>query len=94
MFFVPAGTVVIDACCFQGADVEEVRFPTSVEYVGACAFAGCARLRKVTFPAASRLKSVEARAFAGCAALREVTLPAGTVVAPGAFEAGVRVARE
>ena len=74
--------------------LREVELPAALETLGVAAFVGCGRLARVAFAAGSRLRVVEESAFERCAALQEVTLPAGVVVAPDAFEEGVRVVRE
>ena len=74
--------------------LREVELPAALETLGVAAFVGCGRLARVVFAAGSRLREIGKGAFARCAALQEVTLPAGVVVAPDAFEKGVRVARE
>lgn len=70
--------------CFFDKNYEAVSLPSSLKYIGKCAFAGCDRLASVTFPTA--LDSIGDYAFNSCEALTSVVLPQSVVVvAKGAF---------
>ncbi len=66
----------IGAKAFQTfGEVEEIILHTSVQKIGAYAFAGLPKLQKVAIPENSFLFYIEDGAFMNCRNLREITLP-------------------
>ena len=69
---------------FYGTELEEIKFPDSVEQIGCDAFNSNKNLTKIYLP--SSLKIVRQGAFANCTRLQEVVIPEGVQsIREGAF---------
>lgn len=73
--YVPAGTTAIAATAYAGNDCEVVHIPSSVQSIGASAFANCPNLRVIYF--ASNNISIATDAFYGCTLYRIYTPDTG-----------------
>lgn len=71
---IPEGIVRIGERAFAGSGIESVRFPASVTYIAAYAFADCPLLTRLEF---CSLPHMESRAFWHCFSLKEVKAPEG-----------------
>lgn len=69
---VPFGVYNICDNAFANSDIRSVAFPSSVKYIGTCAFENCTNLERVHFN--NNLKAISRSAFAGCTALKSVDL--------------------
>ena len=73
-FTVPEGvTVIYDAAFFSALHLEEVLFPSTLQYIGAGAFEYCSALKQVYLP--EGMEILYENAFADCTSLIDVHLP-------------------
>ena len=70
---------------FSDSGVESIRFPSSLETIGAVAFSGCKSLASAEF--SDGLKKIDVNAFYNCVSLQSAELPDSvTTIGGGAFE--------
>ncbi|MDE5592733.1 MAG: leucine-rich repeat domain-containing protein [Clostridiales bacterium] len=65
----------IGESAFSSCEFTEFDYPDGIEEVEGCVFAGCHRLKRITFPKA--LKRISIAAFQNCERLRRVEIPEG-----------------
>lgn len=87
---IPEGVREIRDAAFQGAGIERIVLPSTLEQIHAKAFCGCSNLREVIFADApdheERPLQIGACAFQDCSMLREIRLPDRlTVLGQSAF---------
>lgn len=89
---IPEGIVSIaDQSFCDNYDIEEVKCPKSLKFIGEKAFKGCSNLAKITLGAG--LEGIEDGAFESTS-LREVTIPAKVKhIGTNAFECHVKVSK-
>ena len=71
---IPDGVERIGSYWFYNSDVESVTVSASVRVIGADAFYGCARLKRVEFVPESKLEQLEMGCFAG-SGIESITFP-------------------
>lgn len=74
--------ITIGETAFMNTAFTEINLPANIDSIGTGAFAGCAELKEVVFPATQRLGS---SIFSDCPALTTVTLGATTSIPPATF---------
>ncbi|MBR1555256.1 MAG: leucine-rich repeat domain-containing protein [Oscillospiraceae bacterium] len=73
-FTVPEGvTVIYDGAFFSAVNLQEVLFPSTLQYIGAGAFEYCSGLKQVYLP--EGVEIIYENAFADCTSLADVHLP-------------------
>lgn len=64
----------IESLAFRNGQLQEIRIPKSVRYIGEAAFAHCHSLKGVFFEANSRLEEIGSRAFTHCYSLYDFSM--------------------
>ena len=73
-FTIPEGvTIVHDAAFFHAENLTEIKFPSTLQYIGAGAFEYCTGLKSVLLPEGTEI--LYENAFADCESLHYVSLP-------------------
>ncbi|MBE6875212.1 MAG: leucine-rich repeat domain-containing protein [Ruminococcus sp.] len=73
-FTVPEGvTVIYDGAFFSALNLQEVLFPSTLQYIGAGAFEYCSGLKQIYLP--EGVEIIYENAFADCTSLMDVHLP-------------------
>ena len=70
---IPSTVTSIDSICYNSENLKVASIPSTLEYIGSHAFAGCTNLNNVIL--AKGVKNIGERAFYGCENLSKINLP-------------------
>lgn len=77
---IPDGVTKINNSAFLGnEEIETLNIAASVEIIDVYAFSMCSKLKTITFPETSSLKTISQGAFDSCVSLEAITLPEGLI---------------
>lgn len=78
---IPEGVVRLGAVmCMESPNLHSISLPSTLQYIGYDAFAGCEKLSNIMLPAG--LQAIGHNAFVGTRALHHFTIPAGIRILP------------
>ena len=69
------GIIEIGKGAFYNTGIEDLKIPSTVQFIGKNAFEQNAQLTSVTFDSPSKVETIESSAFRNCVNLKEITIP-------------------